>query len=150
LILTIRYPGLNLVRSTFHPFGPSTWGRDAPLRDRDLGHGSGHPPWPPQPTSSSGGPDRGGATPPHRDRPLRRESGSAPQRSSVKTFSSHPSPAQSAISPTSLRSVGGLPPVGVPACTNCGVTASAEWRKGPSGKKDLCNAYVGPSSEAFV
>lgn len=34
----------------------------------------------------------------------------------------------------------GNPPVGVPKCTSCGVTSSPEWRKGPSGKKDLCNA----------
>ncbi|EKM58216.1 uncharacterized protein PHACADRAFT_182583 [Phanerochaete carnosa HHB-10118-sp] len=34
----------------------------------------------------------------------------------------------------------GNPPVGVPKCSSCGVTHSPEWRKGPSGKKDLCNA----------
>lgn len=34
----------------------------------------------------------------------------------------------------------GNPPVGVPKCSSCNVTHSPEWRKGPSGKKDLCNA----------
>lgn len=31
-------------------------------------------------------------------------------------------------------------PVGVPKCVSCKVTSSPEWRKGPSGKKELCNA----------
>lgn len=34
----------------------------------------------------------------------------------------------------------GNPPMGVPKCSSCNVTHSPEWRKGPSGKKDLCNA----------
>ncbi|KAH8100079.1 hypothetical protein BXZ70DRAFT_1025238 [Cristinia sonorae] len=34
----------------------------------------------------------------------------------------------------------GNPPVGVNKCASCKVTHSPEWRKGPSGKKDLCNA----------
>ena len=34
----------------------------------------------------------------------------------------------------------GNPPVGVTKCASCKVTHSPEWRKGPSGKKDLCNA----------
>ncbi|KAI9000584.1 hypothetical protein BD414DRAFT_405786 [Trametes punicea] len=34
----------------------------------------------------------------------------------------------------------GNPPVGVTHCASCKVTQSPEWRKGPSGKKDLCNA----------
>lgn len=34
----------------------------------------------------------------------------------------------------------GHPPVGIMKCTSCSVTHSPEWRKGPSGKKDLCNA----------
>ena len=36
----------------------------------------------------------------------------------------------------------GNPPVGVVKCASCKVTHSPEWRKGPSGKKDLCNAYA--------
>ncbi|KAH0832943.1 hypothetical protein J3R83DRAFT_11915 [Lanmaoa asiatica] len=31
-------------------------------------------------------------------------------------------------------------PVGILRCTSCKVTSSPEWRKGPSGKKELCNA----------
>ena len=34
----------------------------------------------------------------------------------------------------------GKPPVGIQKCSSCKVTQSPEWRKGPSGKKDLCNA----------
>jgi hypothetical protein len=34
----------------------------------------------------------------------------------------------------------GNPPVGISKCASCKVTHSPEWRKGPSGKKDLCNA----------
>ena len=33
-------------------------------------------------------------------------------------------------------------PVGVAKCTSCKVTSSPEWRKGPSGRKELCNAWV--------
>lgn len=36
----------------------------------------------------------------------------------------------------------GNPPMGIPRCSSCKVTTSPEWRKGPSGKKDLCNACV--------
>lgn len=46
----------------------------------------------------------------------------------------------SAREPVSGRS--GNRPVGVPRCTSCKVTSSPEWRKGPSGKKELCNACV--------
>ncbi|KAI0783580.1 hypothetical protein C8Q75DRAFT_725397 [Abortiporus biennis] len=34
----------------------------------------------------------------------------------------------------------GNPPNGISKCSSCKVTHSPEWRKGPSGKKDLCNA----------
>ncbi|KAI0090163.1 hypothetical protein BDY19DRAFT_938792 [Irpex rosettiformis] len=34
----------------------------------------------------------------------------------------------------------GNPPNGIMKCSSCKVTQSPEWRKGPSGKKDLCNA----------
>ncbi|KAG8885682.1 hypothetical protein FRB97_000125 [Tulasnella sp. 331] len=36
--------------------------------------------------------------------------------------------------------VGGVPPPGVTQCISCSTTNSPEWRKGASGKKDLCNA----------
>lgn len=34
----------------------------------------------------------------------------------------------------------GNPPAGITRCASCKATHSPEWRKGPSGKKDLCNA----------
>ncbi|TFY65049.1 hypothetical protein EVG20_g5732 [Dentipellis fragilis] len=34
----------------------------------------------------------------------------------------------------------GNPPAGILRCSSCKVTQSPEWRKGPNGKKDLCNA----------
>ncbi|KAL5526027.1 hypothetical protein ACEPAG_7365 [Sanghuangporus baumii] len=34
----------------------------------------------------------------------------------------------------------GTPPTGVNGCAHCQIKHSPEWRKGPSGKKDLCNA----------
>ncbi|GJJ08444.1 hypothetical protein Clacol_002660 [Clathrus columnatus] len=34
----------------------------------------------------------------------------------------------------------GNPPAGIMRCVACKSTTSPEWRKGPSGKKDLCNA----------
>lgn len=50
-------------------------------------------------------------------------------------------------SPSGMRDVhslasrnSGAPPTGVQQCANCRATTSPEWRKGPSGKKDLCNA----------
>ncbi|EJD06682.1 uncharacterized protein FOMMEDRAFT_144624 [Fomitiporia mediterranea MF3/22] len=36
--------------------------------------------------------------------------------------------------------VPGNPPAGITQCAHCQITHSPEWRKGPSGKKDLCNA----------
>ncbi|KAG9013883.1 hypothetical protein FRB94_004263 [Tulasnella sp. JGI-2019a] len=36
--------------------------------------------------------------------------------------------------------VGGVPPPGVTQCISCSTINSPEWRKGASGKKDLCNA----------
>ncbi|KAJ7815516.1 hypothetical protein B0H14DRAFT_3111832 [Mycena olivaceomarginata] len=35
---------------------------------------------------------------------------------------------------------GGTRPAGVLRCSSCKTTTSSEWRKGPSGKKELCNA----------
>ncbi|KAJ1307638.1 hypothetical protein OPQ81_001732 [Rhizoctonia solani] len=35
---------------------------------------------------------------------------------------------------------GGAPPPGILRCSSCKSETSPEWRKGPSGKKDLCNA----------
>ena len=44
--------------------------------------------------------------------------------------------------PTSSGRATGNPPMGISRCSSCKATTSPEWRKGPSGKKDLCNAYV--------
>ncbi|KAF8604222.1 hypothetical protein BDV93DRAFT_110352 [Ceratobasidium sp. AG-I] len=46
---------------------------------------------------------------------------------------------QSAGAAAGIR-VGGGPPPGVMRCSSCQSETSPEWRKGPSGKKDLCNA----------
>ena len=35
-------------------------------------------------------------------------------------------------------------PTGVLKCSSCRTTQSPEWRKGPTGKKELCNALVPP------
>lgn len=63
-----------------------------------------------------------------------------------------PSPGSDAVPPSRIPRRGardtygnggrgaGNPPVGINRCTSCKVTHSPEWRKGPSGKKDLCNA----------
>lgn len=60
-----------------------------------------------------------------------------------------PRPGQRRVSPSNSRDQyggggrsAGHPPVGITRCSSCRVTQSPEWRKGPSGKKDLCNAYV--------
>ncbi|KAG9314878.1 hypothetical protein JVU11DRAFT_3979 [Chiua virens] len=53
-------------------------------------------------------------------------------------------PPRHRVSPSSAReSVAGRSsnrPVGILRCTSCKATSSPEWRKGPSGKKELCNA----------
>ncbi|GAB1525103.1 hypothetical protein RhiTH_008260 [Rhizoctonia solani] len=41
---------------------------------------------------------------------------------------------------TTAPRAGGAPPPGVLRCSSCKSETSPEWRKGPSGKKDLCNA----------
>ncbi|KAF8269555.1 hypothetical protein EI94DRAFT_1724967 [Lactarius quietus] len=41
---------------------------------------------------------------------------------------------------TSSSRASGNPPMGISRCSSCKATTSPEWRKGPSGKKDLCNA----------
>lgn len=42
-----------------------------------------------------------------------------------------------------LQAVQSIPPVpGVRSCANCGRSDSPEWRKGPSGARDLCNVGI--------
>lgn len=49
------------------------------------------------------------------------------------------SPASSRDQTVSARASGNRP-TGVQKCSSCKATSSPEWRKGPSGKKELCNA----------
>lgn len=49
------------------------------------------------------------------------------------------SPGSSRDQPAPTRATGNRP-VGVQKCSSCKATSSPEWRKGPSGKKELCNA----------
>ncbi|KAF8149847.1 hypothetical protein B0H34DRAFT_666911 [Crassisporium funariophilum] len=55
-------------------------------------------------------------------------------------------PPRRRISPGSSRDqvaparAAGNRPMGVQKCSSCKATSSPEWRKGPSGKKELCNA----------
>lgn len=55
-------------------------------------------------------------------------------------------PPRRRVSPGTTRDHGyggrgaGNRPVGVLKCSSCKATQSPEWRKGPSGKKELCNA----------
>ncbi|KAG6332757.1 hypothetical protein ID866_6331 [Astraeus odoratus] len=52
-------------------------------------------------------------------------------------------PPRHRVSPGAGREIvgrAGNRPVGILRCTSCKVTSSPEWRKGPSGKKELCNA----------
>lgn len=55
-------------------------------------------------------------------------------------------PPRNRVSPGSAREPvsgrGSNRPVGILRCTSCRVTSSPEWRKGPTGKKELCNACV--------
>ncbi|TDL25453.1 hypothetical protein BD410DRAFT_784439 [Rickenella mellea] len=54
--------------------------------------------------------------------------------------SSHGTTGNSREHYTSSGRNAGNPPTGVTRCTSCKISQSPEWRKGPSGKKDLCNA----------
>ncbi len=55
-----------------------------------------------------------------------------------------PTQQQQTPSPTSQSAQGsggrGNRPAGILKCTSCKATTSPEWRKGPSGRKELCNA----------
>ncbi|KAF8526027.1 hypothetical protein BU17DRAFT_62559 [Hysterangium stoloniferum] len=75
------------------------------------------------------------------------------QRQLQKYLDEVPPPRQRGVRLTPEASVGssrdsyanvgrlsGNPPTGVMRCAACKSTSSPEWRKGPSGKKDLCNA----------
>ncbi|KAL1747148.1 hypothetical protein HDZ31DRAFT_32602 [Schizophyllum fasciatum] len=51
-----------------------------------------------------------------------------------------PGQARESSASRSNSSAGVNRPVGVIKCSSCKTTSSPEWRKGPSGKKELCNA----------
>lgn len=61
-------------------------------------------------------------------------SGSGPRRTDDDDDAPYPTAGRSSVESTGFSGAGGL------RCASCGVTHSPEWRKGPSGKKDLCNA----------
>lgn len=80
---------------------------------------------------------------PAADTPIADSQGGSPVASQVAKLQQSPTPPPAAMDEDSPKagnstvtdlSAGGL------RCTSCGVTHSPEWRKGPSGKKDLCNA----------
>ncbi|KAH7884509.1 hypothetical protein F5I97DRAFT_1463145 [Phlebopus sp. FC_14] len=64
--------------------------------------------------------------------------------SSLPTSATDPvPPPRHRVSPGSVREPlnrSSNRPVGVPRCSSCKATSSPEWRKGPSGRKELCNA----------
>ncbi|KAF7965888.1 hypothetical protein HWV62_41008 [Athelia sp. TMB] len=57
----------------------------------------------------------------------------SPQNSNVGTAKDSASASSKGRAPVPM-------PAGVQRCTSCKTTQSPEWRKGPSGKKELCNA----------
>lgn len=42
--------------------------------------------------------------------------------------------------PSGTSTIGVSRATGILRCSSCKTTSSPEWRKGPSGKKELCNA----------
>ncbi|KII89928.1 hypothetical protein PLICRDRAFT_174736 [Plicaturopsis crispa FD-325 SS-3] len=68
---------------------------------------------------------------------------SASAGGSTSAVSDSVPPSKRRASPSS-SSAGGRPggtrPLGVLKCSSCKATSSPEWRKGPTGKKELCNA----------
>ncbi|KAH8834319.1 hypothetical protein DL96DRAFT_1551121 [Flagelloscypha sp. PMI_526] len=49
-------------------------------------------------------------------------------------------PGMSPSAPSSAKTRHSVRPPGLTRCTSCRATNSPEWRKGPTGKKELCNA----------
>jgi len=64
----------------------------------------------------------------------------APPRSSHRGSEGRQSPEMSSIPSSSKPKSASNRPAGVQQCSSCKATSSPEWRKGPSGKKELCNA----------
>ncbi|TCD60860.1 hypothetical protein EIP91_009393 [Steccherinum ochraceum] len=120
------------MRSSYPPPPPQQqhqWSSQPPYVDS--GHGSAYPYPPPQSVSYSG--HSQGSTP----------VGGGPPSPGSDVVPASRIPRRGASSRDSYGNGGrsaGNPPVGVNKCASCKVTHSPEWRKGPSGKKDLCNA----------
>lgn len=139
-------------------YSPQRWSQTLPAAMSNLRSGS-YPPLPPQGTQSW-------PQVPEPPSSSYIDTGSLPQasfnRSNSPTYSYSPTTSSSAgASPTSDfvppprrrvstespkdqysptgRNVGNRP-MGVQKCSSCKATSSPEWRKGPSGKKELCNA----------
>ncbi|KAJ7170624.1 hypothetical protein C8R43DRAFT_980267 [Mycena crocata] len=115
----------------------------------NLRSGSYPPPqgqqWPSQPPSYTETSNTNGPT---FQRPLSPTYGyaSAPDEAASPAADVVPPPRRR-VSPGSARELGGsggrsggTRPMGVLQCSSCKATTSPEWRKGPSGKKELCNA----------
>jgi hypothetical protein len=141
------------VENAANPLQYDSWSTD-----QAISPGQAHP----STLSTYGSPYTASAGSSHGDRPSpasrhRRHRSRSPYESSVtgsvdeqipsaagpisSTRRSSPSNVRDAYHGTSGRN-SGLPPIGVDNCASCGVTQSPEWRKGPNGKKDLCNAYA--------
>jgi hypothetical protein len=122
----------------------STQGHTSNLRS-----GSYPPPqgqqWPSQPPSYTETPDTNGPT--FQQRPLSPAYGyGSPSEEPTTPTTDVVPPPRRRVSPGSKDSSNGRSgsnrPTGVLKCSSCKATQSPEWRKGPSGKKELCNAYV--------
>lgn len=115
----------NLRSASYPPPQGQQWPSQPSLHMDGSGNSAAHPMSPNYPYAGSGG--GGGRDSPSSDivpPPRRRVS---PGSSSRDAY------------PPGGRS-GGNRPVGVLKCSSCKATTSPEWRKGPSGKKELCNA----------
>ena len=66
-------------------------------------------------------------------------SGSAPRRMDEEEEAPYPTAGRSSADSNGYSGGGNGGTAGL-RCASCGATHSPEWRKGPSGKKDLCNA----------
>ncbi len=105
----------------------------------------------PQNVSPSGSYPESASQAPTFNRPLSPTYNYSPTAASSVTGETSPTsdvvpPPRRRISPGSTRDQAAPPratgnrPTGVQKCSSCKATSSPEWRKGPSGKKELCNA----------
>ena len=125
------------------PYNPNT---QHPLRPSHAAFHSLH-------SNSATAPDAGGPLPPSyrslsRTYPYSSSENNQASSGSTETVPPHrgsrrssPSGSVRDHSATSSRASGNTP-VSISRCSSCKVTTSPEWRRGPSGKKDLCNSCV--------